>query len=178
MAELLYINAAGSNVYGSSWTGQSFTPDANWSIDSIWMNNVRSLAAGPFDVTCHIYLDVGDGSAPTGSSLGESGATACSSTLGAKTWTFASPVVVSSGSIYWAILDIDEQTSIWAYRSDSSAYASGKIGAAGAGGPVTGWAADASYDVAQFKVNGTIAAPAVISGRRGFTTRSGILRRR
>ncbi len=60
----------------------------------------------PTSFSCHCEVWADDGTNPTGSSLGSS-STITISTTGVKTITFATPVEVKAGTLYWFVL-VDE----------------------------------------------------------------------
>lgn len=150
MAELFYINGSGTNVYGGYYTGQSFLATDNWSVESIWIDSVRTLT-GTYDVYCSIYLD--SGGSPIGSALGTSDAVSCTNTLEIKTFTFSTSVELTSGNTYWAILECGGATYVWFVRTNSSVYADGEVGA-GNNSDLSDFLGDSAYDCRQFKVNG------------------------
>jgi hypothetical protein len=164
MAELLYINSSGTNVYGGYYTGQSFTTTGAWLVQSIWIDSVRTLTAGPFDVTCSIYLDAGG--VPTGAALGVSDPVSCNNVLAAKTFTFSTPFSLNNATKYWAIIDCAGADATWFVRTDSSAYANGEVGY-GSSGDLSDFAGDSSYDCKQFKVNGLEAPSSYASVKDG-----------
>ncbi len=153
MAELLYINGSGTDLYGSDYTGQSFLATDNWSVDSIWIDSVRTLTSGPFDVTCSIFLDGGSG--PTGSALGVSDPVSCNNTLAPKTFPFSSSVILNGGDTYWAVIDCAGADVTWFQRSTTDFFASGQVGYSSTS-PTVGWNLDPTWDCKQLKVNGSI----------------------
>jgi len=177
VAELLYINAAGADGYGQVHLGQMFTPDADWLIESVWVNPLYVLAAG--NVACTLWLD--DSFSPTGSVLATSGVQAVAETPGGpETFTFASPYQTTRGLSYWAVFHL-AATQCHSTRTSgvSNEYTGGKIGySAHASDPTDTWVVDGGdgFDLIQFKINGSILAGS--SGHRGFTTRSTLLHRR
>lgn len=153
MAELLYINGSGTDLYGTSFVGQSITPDADWLVTSVWVDLMYVASAG--DAYCYIYADGGSG--PTGSILATSDANAVAgSPGGAETFTFSSPIVLSSGIKYWFVFH-RTGTQIYVRRTTTSIYGGGNIGNSGhASDPSIGWSSDATFDARQFKVNGSL----------------------
>ena len=94
----------------------------------------------------------------------------------AETFLFDPAVVLTSGLTYWVIVD-----SGYMWMTATSGYAGGNIGyTTHASDPTDNWTNNATFDVRQMKVNGElyVAPSGVISGRRGFTTRSGLLHSR
>lgn len=175
MAELLAWTDSESGDYGSRLVGQSFTPDAAWIVTSV-ATKVHVITAAA-NVTCDIYAD-GGSEAPTGSSLGTSDAQECSTTPGTvETFTWSPGVALTSGQKYWLIWGGANNAYVW--REDGNHTLSQKLGYSADDNPLTGWTVDPGngYCTANLTISGTLAG-GVISGRRGFTTRSGILFRR
>ncbi len=169
MAELLYINSSGASSYGAqSWLGQSITPDADWLVDSVWIDQMYTSKGG--GGYCRIYLDGGSG--PTGASLGQSGTeTIATSPGGAETFTFASPVALSNGVKYWFVFTRPGGT-ISLFRTDKTQYAGGNLGVYNGGDPTAGWTENVSWDARQFKVNGNLAITTSTSTTTSTTSTS------
>jgi len=151
MAELLYINAGGTDLYGQSFFGQRITPDAEWTVESIWIDTMYVSVAG--DAYCYIYADSGSG--PTGSPIATSDANAVAgSPGGTETFTFSSPPTLSNGVPYWVVYH-KAGAAIYGYRTTSNQYAGGNIGyTTHASDPSVGWQDNTGWDIRQFKVNG------------------------
>ncbi len=155
MAELLYIDSSGVDGYGSSFVGHSITPDADWTVDSVWLDAIYVLSAG--DAYCYIYADNGSGTSPIGSALATSNATALATSPGsAATFTFSSPIVLTSGVKYWIVFHKDSDN-IYFWRTSTSVYSGGNVGYTGhSTDPTSAWNSDAPFDARQFKVNGSL----------------------
>lgn len=175
MAELLHIDGAGTDNYGTTWVGNSITPDADWLVDSVWFDNIFTVS-GTNDCTCYIYASAAG--VPTGSALYTSQTSSIIILPGqATTFTFSSPAALSSGVLYWFVYNTagGEQTQF--YRTTTDIYAGGNIGFSGTS-PTVGWGENATFDTRQFKINGTLAGSGLSSGQKSFTTLMGMTRRR
>jgi hypothetical protein len=72
-----------------------------------------------------------------------------------KTFPFSTPVLVTSGNKYWAVLDCSGSTYVWYVRTNSSVYADGE-GGYGSNADLSDFIGDPTYDCRQFKVNGEV----------------------
>ncbi len=174
MAELLYIDSSGSDLYGQSMFGQSIVPDADWTVNSVWIDLMYVTVAG--NAVTYVYADsAGD---PSGAALFTSDANAVAeSPGGAETFTFSTPALLSNGVKYWFIFH-SAGTNIYGWRTSTDPYAAGVIGyTTHATDPTVSWNAEATIDMRQFKVNGTVGFPAG-GGIISVAKRGNLLRRR
>ncbi len=164
MAELLYIDGSGTDLYGQSFFGQRITPDDSWTVESIWIDTMYVSVAG--DAYCYIYADSGSG--PTGSPIATSDANAVAgSPGGTETFTFSSPPTLSNGVPYWVVYH-KAGAAIYGYRTTSNIYAGGNIGyTTHATDPTQSWNDNTGWDIRQFKVNGYTAPSSFTSVTSG-----------
>ena len=174
VTELLDIDSSGSDVYGSARVFQSFTPDAAWDISQIRLDGAYSTGDG----NCVMRLYDESGGEPNtllGTSLTNNALPASYVPPGIPgIWMFEPAIQVPADGLIYAVMN--DNTNGYYIRTGSSVYAGGTIGY------YTGaaWVTDAAFEARQFQVEGilTVIAPDVISGRRGFTTRSAFMHRR
>lgn len=152
MATLVTWNCADEDVYGQAQIGQLITPDANWLVSSVAIENFK--IGGNDDAYCKIWSV--DGSNDPDAVLATSDATACTATFATKTFTFSTPYLLTSGVAYWFIFSTAAPSPVtyWSNTSGSQ-YASGVAGFS-VSTPDANWTKDAAKDFADFTVTGTI----------------------
>jgi len=151
MAELLYINGGGTDLYGSTRVCHSFTPDDDWTVESVWIDNIWGN-----DSTGKLSI-YDDNSGEPGSELHAAGdeTIATSGPGSAETWTFSPSVELDNGVKYWLVWRCGTSSNaIYGYRTTSSVYSDGEIGYSGDQG--SSWVIHTSFDLRQLKINGTV----------------------
>jgi hypothetical protein len=166
MAELLYLDESDTNASGDERICQSFTPDADWLVTGVWLDNVWHTTAKPMTA----YL-CADNSTKPGTVLRTSDAfvVPATSAPGAEgIWTFSDvPYICASATLYWIVW--------YSTQEDANTYdttgASAETGSGTYSAPT--WTIN-DTDLCQFKVIGQLAGVANTrpSGHIGFTTRS------
>ncbi|MBF4482335.1 hypothetical protein [Dehalococcoides mccartyi] len=127
ISQATYYSGTVSNVYGTSWYGQTFTPVSDIYVNSIalWCQKILS-PSGNFNV----YIYAVSGGVPTGTALatGSISASTISGTAGAQTFYLSQSTKLSSGTSYALAVscptgDASNYIKVWSKNSD--AYASG-----------------------------------------------------
>lgn len=154
--ELLHIDGVGSVSYEYFTPAQSFTPDEDWVIETVWFGGLWYSPGGGFgSATLRLFSD--DGGEP-GSQIGSnSGAELVASFASPGvpiTFTFGTPISVKAGVTYWFVIVQAGGGGVGTgfQRTAASVYSGGMIGFSVDGNT---WTID-DYDVDQMKINGII----------------------
>lgn len=173
MAELLHIDGIGSVDYQYFKVAQSFTPDGNWLVDSIWFGGLwYFMGDAPASSIIQIFTDVaGEPGVQVGSNSGAETINDEFSPGGAYTFTFAVSISLDVGVTYWVVMETSGAGGVGTgvQRTAASVYSGGSI-ARNSGS----WTVDSDYDVEQMKVNGSSISVDTIN-IRGLTAKEVII---
>jgi hypothetical protein len=168
MAELLLIDTAQTNAYAQAQIGQSVTPDALWTIESVVLENFKAGAADT------AYCNIWDTSGGTiNASVAESGGQAVTDSYASVTFTFGTPYLLPNLNLIWFVFKATGSPGT--YWTAASVYSGGTIGYT-MSTPDDAWTPDVSgEDFAYLQVNGTLP---VVGGHSRMAVARSLLRRR
>jgi hypothetical protein len=152
MAELLYINSSGADIYGQSMLSQSITPDDDWTVTSVWVDAIYVTSGST--ATIEIYEDNG-GDPNDGTLIATSDVTTVGAgSPAAATFNFSVIVELDNAQKYHLVY-VPGAGGVYWYRTTTNVYSGGGIQYSADSG--SSWTShESSFDQRQLKVNGSV----------------------